>query len=277
MNPSTIPLQGGHIPTIVHNPYGTSAPPVTAPPIAQPTSTPSTIQQMLTMMQQQQQQHQETIKFETFKEGKTLYSFWKAHSLAKLAASSDPFYHSMVIFDPLTTINTINHAITPAQNSQLYFITTAALGSTLSQQFISQRHAAASDEYITVHANPYPSTTPASAPSPSSAPPIAPTNPTPVGAPTSTRGASTTNTRQPSSNPPTTSPTPAPTPAPSPAPTTPFDRSSLHPAVAQRLATFKHNLLTSNDPTTFIVTTNTKCVTEGPPCHFHQLYRTSYR
>ena len=145
VQPTPIPSNMGHPQTIVHNPYGTSAPPVTAPPITPSTSTPSTLQQMLTMMQHQQQQFQKTIKFETFKEGKTLYSFWKAHSMAKLAASSDPFYQTMVIFDPSTTINTLNNNITPAQNSQLYFMTTAALGSTLAQQFISQRNAAASN------------------------------------------------------------------------------------------------------------------------------------
>ena len=133
------------VPTTVFNPYGTSAPPVTAPPNTTPQQQPSTLQQMLTMMQQQQQQHQKVVKFEVYKEGKSMYPFWKAHSLAKLAASSDPFYNTMVIFNPATTVNTFNSNMSPSQNSQLYFITTAALGSTLSQQFISHHNAAASN------------------------------------------------------------------------------------------------------------------------------------
>jgi hypothetical protein len=79
-------------------------------------------------------------KFEKFKPQKgDTYTYWKISSFSQLHSDTDPFYKGIILFDPNTTgLALLNPAMTPKQNSKLYFMTTKALGHSLAQKFISQ-------------------------------------------------------------------------------------------------------------------------------------------
>ena len=85
-----------------------------------------------------QQQSNQQRKFDKFKPQKgDTYTYWKTSSFSQLHTDMDPFYKTMITFDPATTALDLNLTMSPQQNSRLYFMTTKALGQ-LAQKFISQ-------------------------------------------------------------------------------------------------------------------------------------------
>jgi hypothetical protein len=99
----------------------------------QPTAQSSTGQTVIVQQTSNQQR-----KFDKFKPQKgDTYTYWKTSSFSQLHTDMDPFYNTMITFDPTTTGLNLNTSMSPQQNSRLYFMTTKALGQ-LAQKFISQ-------------------------------------------------------------------------------------------------------------------------------------------